>query len=151
MERTEKPTAAFILSLIGGIIILLVGFVVMVVGAIVSFFIGGLGGIFGLLGVAWCILMIICAFMLNSQPEQHVIWGVLILVLSLLSWVGAFGGLFIGFLLGLIGGILGISWKPSATAKIPQATTPTMRICQQCGRSVDTNVRFCPYCGKELP
>ena len=94
----ERPTAAFVLSLIGGIIVLLVGFFVMIAGAAVTFFIGGIGGVIGFFGVVCGILMIVGAAMLNSRPEQHTTWGVIVLVFSTLSWFGAVGGLVIGFI-----------------------------------------------------
>ncbi len=46
----EKPTAAFVLSLIGGILILLSGLAVAAIGAALTFFLGGIGGLFGLIG-----------------------------------------------------------------------------------------------------
>ena len=112
----EKPTAAFVLSLIGGIFIILGGIFLAVLGAAVTFFFGGIGGIFGILGIIWGIIVIIGAVMLNSNTEQHTTWGVIVLVFSIVSWFGALGGFFIGFLLALIGGILGITWKPETKA-----------------------------------
>jgi hypothetical protein len=109
----ERPTAAFVLSLIGGIFVLLAGLFVMLVGALLTFFAFGVGGAFGLLGVIWGIIIIVGAAMLNSHPSDHVLWGVIILVFSIISWIGAVGGFFIGFLLGLIGGILAIVGHPA--------------------------------------
>lgn len=109
---SEKPTAAFILSLIGGIFVIIGGLAVSVIGAALTFWIGGIGGIIGLIGVVWGVLMIVCAVMLNSNPNSHATYGVLILFFSIASWFGSFGGLVIGFLLGLIGGILAIVWHP---------------------------------------
>jgi hypothetical protein len=145
-ESREGPTAAFILSLVGGITVLLVGIVITIAGAALTFFLQGIGGLLGLPGVLWGILMIVCAVMMRSRPAQHATWGSLVVVFSLLSWFGAFGGLVVGFLLGLIGGILGITWKPSTVSQ--QAVT---RMCPSCGRAIDPNVKFCPHCGKALP
>ena len=39
----DSPTAAFVLSLIGGIIVLLCGLFIMVIGAVATFFLGGIG------------------------------------------------------------------------------------------------------------
>lgn len=112
-QTNEKPTAAFVLSLIGGIFILLAGLFIGFIGFAVTLPIGGFGAALGLLGIAWGVIVIIGAIMMNSKPEQHTMWGVIVLVFSLVSWVGALGGFFIGFILALIGGILGITWKPS--------------------------------------
>jgi hypothetical protein len=144
----ERPTAAFILSLIGGIIILLSGLAVATIGAAVTFFLAGIVGIFGLIGAVWGILIIVFAVMLNSNPRSHTTYGALILVFSLLSWFGSFGGFFIGFLLALIGGILALVWHPSAPAP---AQTPITRICPNCGRVISEDTKFCPACGKQLP
>lgn len=121
--QSQKPTAAFVLTLIGGVIIILTGLVVAAVGAIFTFFIGGIGGVFGLVGVLWGVLMIVSAVMLNNNPASHTTWGVLIIIFSVLSWFGSFGGFFIGFLLGLIGGVLAVAWHPSTTTT-PPASPP---------------------------
>lgn len=119
----EKPTAAFILSLLGAIFIIIGGLVYAIIfsiiGSIVSFIPGmeGLGGtiaILGILGIVWGILTLVGAIMINSGDKSKVRTGsILVLIFSILSWFGAAGGLFIGFLLGLIGSILGLTWNPS--------------------------------------
>ncbi|MCW4045310.1 MAG: DUF6114 domain-containing protein [Candidatus Bathyarchaeota archaeon] len=118
----EKPTAAFVLSLLGAIFIIIGGLVYAVVfsiiGGVFDFIgFGGLGGlitILGFLGIVWGVLVLIGAIMMNSEDKSKVRTGsILVLIFSILSWVGAAGGIFIGFLLGLIGGILGLTWNPS--------------------------------------
>lgn len=143
MTKVERPTVAFMLSLIGGIFVLLGGGVMSMFG---SFWfpspygfgmmggfrgwggmmgygypgygygsMGGLGfGLFGILGLIFGGIVVISAIMLNSKPEQHSTWGVLIIAFSVLSIFGsAMGGFGIGLVLGLIGGILAITWKPT--------------------------------------
>jgi len=156
-QPESYPNAAFILSLIGGIFIILIGLIVMLIGAAVTFMIGGLGGIFGLLGVVWGAIIIYSAVQLKLSPSQHSTWGVLIIVFSLVSWIGAFGGLVIGFLLALIGGILALAWSPAnmstPTGYAPPSSTPqpsTARCCPQSDRSKPVDIKYCPYCGKEL-
>ena len=166
MSQQDYPSAAYILSLIGGIFIVLVGIFVAVVGAAFTFFIGGLGGLFGLIGVVFGAIIIYGATQLKSNPSQHATWGAIILVFSLISWVGALGGFFIGFLLAFIGGILAIVWSPSRAqaayapsayapaygpASPPQAApTAAGRYCPNCGRPLSADVKFCPNCGKEV-
>ena len=116
----QRPTAAFVLSLIGGLIIFFTGIVLSFIGAIVTIFIGGIGGIIGIFGIVWGILVIIGAIMMYTRPDQHVIWGIVVLIFSILSWFGAAGGLIIGLILALIGGILGIVWKPAGVQSTPQ-------------------------------
>jgi hypothetical protein len=47
------------------------------------------------------------ALMLNSNPREHVTWGVVIIVFSVLSLVIG-GGFVVGMILGLIGGVLAL-------------------------------------------
>jgi len=159
----ESPSVAFGLALAGGIIIILVGIVVAALGAAFTLFIAGLGGIFGLVGIVWGVLIIVFANLLRSKPEGHVGYGVAIIILALLSWVGAFGGFGLGFLLALIGGILAIVWNPSvssvnvtvtsgsipAQGPISQGPVST-RFCPSCGAPVEAGAKFCRNCGKTL-
>ena len=118
----EKPKTAFILSLIGGIFVLVVGSLVITANGAHT---GGFN--LGLLGVIWGILMMIGAGMLYSRPQQHKTWGIIVIVLSFLSWfVLALAGLIgvAGFMLGLIGGSLGIRWKPSVVQPAAAAPQP---------------------------
>ena len=102
----EKPTGAFLFSLIGGAFVLLGGLVVTVA-------MGGWDPM-GPVGVLWGVLMIASAVKLNSNPDKHRAYGALIVVLSLVSWYGSIGGLVLGFIFGLPGGILAITWTPPA-------------------------------------
>jgi hypothetical protein len=139
MSETEKPAVAFILSLVGGIFILLGGGVMSMMGSYSgSYGFGmmrmmgryGYGGMmrcgygpsfgmmgigtFGILGLIFGVIVIVSALMLNSKPEQHSTWGILIVLFSVLSIFGsAMGGFGIGLILGLIGGVLAITWKPT--------------------------------------
>ncbi len=137
MTEQEKPTTAFILSLVSGIFILLGGGMMSMIGSygfsgMMSGF-GGYGGMMapgfgmmgslgygfgflGIMGLIFGLIVIISALMLNSKPEQHSTWGILIVIFSVLSVFGsAMGGFGLGLVLGLIGGILAITWKPPQT------------------------------------
>ncbi len=162
MSNESYPTTAFTLSLIAGVFVILGGLILAAIGAIFTFFAFGIGAIAGIFGLVWGVIIIVSANNLRAHPEQHVTWGVIILVFSLISWAGAFGGLFIGFLLGLIGGILAISWQPPQSTKAPTYVSPTpppmsmptmqaTRYCPNCGAPVAPNTTFCPHCGKQLP
>jgi ribosomal protein L40E len=152
---SEKPGAAFILSLVGGLFVLLGGIVTAVIGAAFTLFIGGIGGILGVLGIVWGVLILVFASRLNSDPGSHSTSGALIIVFSVLSWVGAIGGFFIGFLLGLIGGILAITWTPQAQQPMQpmqpaapvSAVQPGMKYCASCGAQMSASAGFCPKCG----
>ncbi len=129
----EKPTAAFVLSLIGGIFILLGGILTAVVLAAIGGILGGLGFTFmglglemmGILGVVLSLILIIAAVMMYVKPQQHAIWGALVLVMAIISFpFTAFGGVIIGFILALVGSILGIVFKPSPPMVAPYGAPP---------------------------
>lgn len=88
---------------------------------------GGYGGMMGgfgiplgfmsglsLLGLVSGIFVIIGALMLNTRPMEHTTWGTIILIFSIISLLGM-GGFFIGAILGIIGGALALSWRPTAS------------------------------------
>jgi hypothetical protein len=133
----EKPTAAFVLSLVAGVFILLGGGMMSMLGSFMGSYgfgmMGGYGGfggmmgygrypfgvmgaafgVLGVLGLVFGVIVIISALMLNKKPAEHSTWGTVIVVFSVLSIFGsAMGGFGVGLILGLIGGILGITWKP---------------------------------------
>ncbi len=136
MESDHKPVVSFILSLIGGAIVLVVGVVGLVwfgaggpnwtgLGGWMSGMMSGYhnfmgGGEFGLfsvisvLGLISGIIIIVGAVMLRARPEDHLIWGTLILIFALVS-LADMGGYFIGALLGIIGGAFAISYRPRRT------------------------------------
>ena len=111
MSLKPHPVAAFILSLLGGVIILISSLFVIVIGSAITFFIGGVGGYIGLLGLLWGSIIIFCSLKLRTDPKMHITYGLIIIVTSVISWIGAAGGFGIGFLFALFGGILGIIWK----------------------------------------
>lgn len=155
----EKPTTAFILSLIAGVLFLIGGSMVMlflsVMGetfghwmGMMGFPWGGLGLAHGITGLVIGALVIIASVMLDSRPAEHKTWGVVILVLSLISVFGGMAGFGIGFILGIIGGALAISWTPPTKPLTPQQPS---RFCTQCGWALPPEARYCPHCGKEQP
>lgn len=158
----EIPTPAFILSLVAGVLFL--------VGTLVStvFMDGGMMGSMGsmmedyggtrftgtwdilssVVGFAVSAMVIYAAIMLNSKPDQHVTWGTLILVFSVLSVFGSMGGFFIGLILGVVGGAWAIAWRP---AGIGMFGGQARRFCPNCGRAIAMDAQFCSYCGQQLP
>lgn len=183
----NKPTAAYIVSLLGGIIGLLASLYVMIVMGVLAYatiatldygygYAADLSGIllfyiaFGAWMLITSILIIVFARRLNANPMQHSKYGAYIIILSIIG---------IGGLLGLIGGILALVYKPipagapPAYAPQPQApppaygpapappqqawtqqqgytTQPITRICPGCGRVVKEDVKFCGSCGRQL-
>ncbi len=72
-----------------------------------SFVIGGLGA-FGLISG---IIVLASAVMLQVNLSGRRTWGVLILVFSVLSFLGT-GGFVAGAILGIVGGVKALTWKP---------------------------------------
>ncbi|MGD0690186.1 MAG: DUF6114 domain-containing protein [Candidatus Bathyarchaeia archaeon] len=151
MSAEEKPTIAFVLSLIGGIFILLGGGMMSMVGpfgfgGMMNGYSGyggyggygwgmmgrysygpgfgmmggyGFGGIFGLAGIVFGIVVMVSSLMLYNNPIDHSKWGLLILIFSVLSIFGsAMAGFGVGLVLGVLGGILALTWKPPTTSKM---------------------------------
>lgn len=147
----EKPSTAYVLSLVGGIFVIIGGLATAAIGAAFTLMVGGMGGFIGILGIVWGVLIIVFATRLNSDPASHSTSGALIIVFSLLSWFGGLGGLVIGFLLALIGGILAITWNPHAQpATVPPPPAPPMagmKYCASCGTQMASSAVFCPKCG----
>lgn len=126
---SERPTAAFVLSLISGILVLLTGILMLVAADLISSLggghmpgmpyppelIGSLITVIGVVGLIFGILILVGATMIYSgEPSKVRIGSILVLIFSILSLLTVGGGFFIGFILGLIGGILGLIWKPPA-------------------------------------
>ncbi len=80
-------------------------------GSIPSIASGVVGGM-GLFGLATGAIVLVSSVMLLAKPGQQWTWGVLILVFSALSLFGM-GGFLVGAILGMVGGILTLRWKPS--------------------------------------
>ncbi len=131
---TTIPKTGSILALVGGILIMLTGLLLVAVSAFIlpnlnfsSFpnfhppqglttagipaLISGVVGVMGTFGLVSGIIVLVSAVMLLANLGQRNIWGILILVFSVLSFLGL-GGFVIGAILGIVGGILTLRWKP---------------------------------------
>jgi uncharacterized protein DUF6114/zinc ribbon protein len=166
----DKPTAAMVLSLIGGLFVIFGGAALAFAGSIIgSFNVTGAASAsntvlaLGVVGVIMGIIMVIGGFMMYSKPTSAKMWGVIVLILSIISWVTAIGGFFIGFLLGLIGSILALTFKPTMTpgvmpppmmsSSMPMGSAPMGSMgmtCKNCGASIPAGATRCPSCGANL-
>jgi len=159
----EKPTIAYVLSLIAGFLIVLGrlvssafigmmrdwhdGWAGMMGGyGMMSFPIWGRSMAFGIVGMITGIIVIIGAVMLSSRPRESRTLGTIILVFSILSLFGGLGGFGIGAILGIIGGALAISWAPTPPAVI--STQQPTKYCVQCGQAMAADADYCFKCGK---
>lgn len=155
----DRPTVAFVLSLLGGIFTLILGSIAGA-GFAAGFF--GLGAlslrvavgaalIFLVVGVICGIMMIIGGVLQYSEEGSRVRTGsIIVLVFTLVGIPFTLFGLVVGGILSLVGAVIGLNWKPSPAAT-PSAQPTITRICPDCGRVVAENAKFCPSCGKALP
>jgi Family of unknown function (DUF6114) len=122
-----------VLVIIGGLLMLLVG---ALVAYVVSSILGGfhVGGTTALstvlvLGPVFGLIVIIVGVLALVAPDLNILWGILAIVISVLSLFStAIGGFFLGFLLALIGGILIIVKKapPPPAPMYQQPMAPSM-------------------------
>ena len=125
------PKTASILALVGGILIILAGMLLMAVSAVIlphldytnlnpppqltqrsmPGIVSGIVGVMGLFGLVSGVIVLVSAVILLTNPSQRKNWGVLILVFSVMSFLGL-GGFIVGAILGIVGGILTLRWKP---------------------------------------
>ena len=118
---SDKPTKAFTLSLIAGILIICNA---VLLGVVAKWFIGIMPILPGstgndpmflielaTVGLIFGILVLLGALMLHIKPANKKAWGIMIIVFSIPSVIMG-GGFIIGFILGIIGGKLALSGKP---------------------------------------
>lgn len=71
-------------------------------------------GVAGVSGALIGLLLVTIGVLSWLQPAQHVFFGIVGLLLALVSFVTSnFGGFLLGMLLGIIGGALVFAWEPS--------------------------------------
>jgi hypothetical protein len=140
------PGTASILAIAGACFMILAGMLILAVSAFVvphlpeSFFNGTMnfngtghpipfhnlpgfvGGVLtgvGLFGLISGLIVLGSGIMVRIHPEQSSVFGVLILIFSVLSFFGS-GGFVIGAILGIIGGAMVLRWrKPVTVANAP--------------------------------
>jgi hypothetical protein len=129
LSSQSLHSTAFILSLIGGLIISIGSAVETLLLSFGSyngtyygmgpgmmrgygFYGNGSGWMtgFSLIALVFGIIVLIGAIMLNAQPAQRITWSIIILVFSFASFIGM-GGYFIGAALGIAGGAIALSYK----------------------------------------
>ncbi|TBO55641.1 hypothetical protein EYS09_32190, partial [Streptomyces kasugaensis] len=107
--RGHRPFWGGLLTLLSGIPIMYIPYANLTIGSLTFSLATTAGAGSLIIGV----LLVVLGLTLWFQPASRVFAGVAAILLSLVSLViSNFGGLVIGFLLGLIGGALGVSWAP---------------------------------------
>jgi hypothetical protein len=87
-------------------------------------FVGGILTGVGLFGLISGLIVLGSGIMLRVNPGQSVVFGLLILIFSVLSFLGS-GGFVIGAILGIIGGIMTLMWKRPAAPSGSEKTGET--------------------------
>jgi len=158
MPLEERPLTAFILSLLGGLFVVVgtgLGFVLY--SSSPYGYVSELTGILVGVSIAFGILMLTMTMLLYRRPELHVAWGVTILVFasaSITSVFSGYGGLglgVVGMVLGIVGGAMAIAWRPGMGVLGMGAHSGAYRVCLTCGRMAPFGYAFCPFCGAPAP
>jgi hypothetical protein len=123
LASSGRSSAAFVLSLIGGLLIFVssaISIMWFTVGStpfgvyagMMSHFGFDSGYLFGfsVLGLVCGVLIVVGAFMFNLRPLDHVTWGAVVPTFSIVSFV-SMGGWFVGAASGIAGGVLGMVWR----------------------------------------
>ena len=139
VNATEKsglayPRTAALVALVGGMIMIIGGVIFIGVASLViphldlsnmtlpqgmdraslQGLISGVLEVMGGFGLVCGAIVLVSATMLLAKVGTRRTWGILILVFSVLSFVGL-GGFIIGAILGIAGGVLTLRWKPPAS------------------------------------
>jgi hypothetical protein len=77
----------------------------------------------GLFGLICGIIVLGSGVMVRIHPEQSTVFGVLILIFSVLSFFGS-GGFVVGAILGIIGGVMILRWRRPATVAGAPSSVP---------------------------
>lgn len=183
------PRTAYLLGLIGGVLMLVF---TLIAAAVVAAFAGVISSIApaagAVVGLAVALLVIealifgglviFLSLRMKSNPQGAKGYGVIVLVLSVISLIAGGNGFYIGAILALIGGILAIIWRaptpapgygqpmmgqpmtqaaqPPAWGAPPPATAPPPgaaggKFCSSCGSQNAPGAQFCAKCGAPIP
>lgn len=103
--RRPRPVFGGLLLIIGG---LLIGYVPIQFASELML----IGGAFTVIGLLFAALVTFCGIAVLAKPRLSTIFGVFGVAFSTLSLFGALGGLFVGMIVGTVGGVLSYSWEP---------------------------------------
>ena len=67
------------------------------------------------LGLASGVMVLLGSAMFYSRPSESQLWGAIILAFSVVSILGGMGGFLVGLILGVVSGLLALTWKPPYT------------------------------------
>jgi len=144
-----RPVGAAVLSLTGGLVVLLFGPISWAIG----FCSACVEPRNAIPAAIEGFLIIAAGAGMYLDPTRHRVWGGAVIALSILSLLPLLGGFFIGMTLGIAGGALGVVWKPTGWP----STMPGPLLPATPGGTVAASAppvganRFCGHCGTQLP
>jgi hypothetical protein len=170
------PLAAHVFSVLGGVLIAVVGVADVVVAYAFRWqpesAIPGSSAVYavtGVVGVVSGVAISVLGFRLRTDPRTARSSGIGIVALSLVSLFGG-AGLFVGLVFAFVGGIMAMTWQlpfytvlrassrpytlgrgelaSSSTPPLPP--TVTQRFCESCGTANPLRSRSCSKCGASL-
>ncbi|MFI5521711.1 DUF6114 domain-containing protein [Streptomyces platensis] len=119
--RGHRPFWGGMLTLLAGIPIMYIPYANLTIGSLTVRMATTAGAGSLIIGV----LLVVLGLTMWFQPASRVFAGVAAILLSLVSLVVSnFGAFLIGFLLGLIGGALGVSWAPGKATQGDDSEEP---------------------------
>jgi len=122
--RGHRPFWGGMLTLLAGLPIMYIPYANLTIGSLTVRMATTAGAGSLIIGV----LLVVLGLTMWFQPASRVFAGVAAILLSLVSLVVSnFGAFLIGFLLGLIGGALGVSWAPGKAARSADDDDPAAR------------------------
>ncbi|MDA8351738.1 MAG: DUF6114 domain-containing protein [Firmicutes bacterium] len=102
-KKPERPRAGLILLILAGLFTLYI--------PVQLYWLTFVPGNFAFTGILFGGLLLACGIVGWIMPHYVRILGIFGIILSILSLMGALGGMIIGMLLGIVGGCLCISWE----------------------------------------
>ncbi|MEW9031422.1 MAG: DUF6114 domain-containing protein [Planifilum fimeticola] len=100
----RRPKAGLILVILAGLIILWI--------PVNLYWLAFVPGSFAFTGLLFGTMVLLCGILGWIMPQYVRLLGVFAMVLSIISIMGALGGLLIGTVLGVVGGSLCAAWDP---------------------------------------
>lgn len=115
---SRRPTVAWILSLIGGLVILILASEISV------------GNLLFFASIISGLIILASTLMLFLKPENHLLWGIIVIVVAIVDLVGALYFLYspipqgqattliatLGPIIALVGGTAGLVWRPTGVS-----------------------------------
>ncbi|MDY7082496.1 MAG: DUF6114 domain-containing protein [Halobacteria archaeon] len=122
--RSERPFWGGTILIIAGIVI---GAIPLEIASAFAGVPGSSAMLISVLGLVFAFFTILSGVIALYRPKLSTIAGGVGIVVAVLSIIGALGGLFLGTILGIIGGSLCIAWEESPEGENiePETTSPS--------------------------